>query len=136
AFYCGLRLCAWFRSNSCVVGSAPSGPRPDRCVTIVLAIGELLEAPMRDFPLGLTYDDVLLVPRRSRIASRREVDTSTCLTRELKIAIPALSANMDTVTEAPMAEAMAREGGIGIIHRFMPIAEEAAQVARVKRPEE
>jgi IMP dehydrogenase len=91
---------------------------------------------MLDLPLGLTYGDVLLVPRRSRIGSRREVDTSTCLTRELKIAIPVLSANMDTVTEAPMAEALAREGGIGIIHRFMPIAEEAAQVARVKRPEE
>ena len=85
---------------------------------------------MLDLPLGLTYGDVLLVPRRSRIGSRREVDTSTCLTRELKIAIPVLSANMDTVTEAPMAEALAREGGIGIIHRFMPIAEEAAQVAR------
>jgi IMP dehydrogenase len=91
---------------------------------------------LSDFPLGLTYDDVLLVPRRSRIVSRRDVDTSTCLTRELKLGIPIVSANMDTVTEANLAAALAREGGIGIIHRFMSIDEEAAQVARVKRPEE
>jgi IMP dehydrogenase len=87
-------------------------------------------------PLGLTYDDVLLVPRRSRIASRRDVDTSTRLTRDLRLAVPVVSANMDTITEAAMAEAIAREGGIGVIHRFMPIEEETAQVARVKRPEE
>jgi IMP dehydrogenase len=89
-----------------------------------------------DFPLALTYDDVLLVPRRSRIASRRDVDTSTQLTRDLKLSVPIVSANMDTVTESRLAIALAREGGIGIIHRFMTIGEEAAQVARVKRPEE
>ena len=65
-----------------------------------------------NFPLGLTYDDVLLVPRRSRVTSRRHVDTSTRLTRDLKLAVPILSANMDTVTEAPMAIAMAREGAL------------------------
>jgi IMP dehydrogenase len=89
-----------------------------------------------EFPLGLTYDDVLLVPRRSRIVSRGDVNTSTRLTRELRLAVPIVSANMDTVTESTMAIAIAREGGIGIIHRFLSIEEEAAQVARVKRPEE
>src|ERR671935_303538 len=87
-------------------------------------------------PLALTYDDVLLVPCRSGVASRRDVDTSTRLTRELRLNIPIVSANMDTVTEARMARAMAREGGIGVIHRFMPIEQEAAEVQRVKRPEE
>jgi IMP dehydrogenase len=89
-----------------------------------------------DFPLALTYDDVLLVPCRSRIGSRRDVDTSTKLTRELTLSAPVVSANMDTVTEWKMAEALAFAGGIGIIHRFMSIEDEAAQVARVKRPEE
>ncbi|GAC1314629.1 MAG: IMP dehydrogenase [Chloroflexota bacterium] len=87
-------------------------------------------------PLALTYDDVLLAPCRSSIASRRDVDTGTRLTRELRLNIPIIAANMDTVTEARMARAMAREGGIGIIHRFMPIEQEAAEVQRVKRPEE
>ncbi len=91
---------------------------------------------MADVQLGLTYDDVLLVPRRSSIASRRDVDTSTCLTRRLGLRIPIVSANMDTVTDARLAIALAQEGGIGIIHRFMPIQDEAAEVARVKRPEE
>src|SRR5918911_5425478 len=81
-------------------------------------------------PLALTYDDVLLVPCRSGVASRRDVDTSTRLTRELRLKIPIVAANMDTVTEARMARAMAREGGLGIIHRFMPIAQEAAEVQR------
>src|ERR671935_70009 len=87
-------------------------------------------------PLALTYDDVLLVPCRSGVASRRDVDTSTRLTRELRLKIPIVAANMDTVTEARMARAMAREGGMGVIHRFMPIEQEAAEVRRVKRPEE
>src|SRR5919205_1243395 len=87
-------------------------------------------------PLALTYDDVLLVPCRSGVASRRDVDTCTRLTRGLRLNIPIVSANMDTVTEARMARAMAREGGLGVIHRFMPIEQEAAEVQRVKRPEE
>src|SRR2546423_11339321 len=87
-------------------------------------------------PLALTYEDVLLVPCRSSVASRRDVDTSTRLTRDLRLNIPIVAANMDTVTEARMARAMAREGGIGVIHRFMPIEQEAAEVQRVKRPEE
>lgn len=85
--------------------------------------------------LGLTYDDVLLVPRRSAIVSRRAVDTSTPLTRQIRLAIPLVSANMDTVTEAAMAITMARMGGLGVIHRFLPLARQAAEVARVKRSE-
>src|SRR6266851_1777515 len=88
------------------------------------------------FPLALTYEDVLLVPCRSAVTSRRDVDTGTRLTRDLRLNIPIVSANMDTVTEARMARAMAREGGIGVIHRFMAIEQEAAEVQRVKRPEE
>jgi IMP dehydrogenase len=84
---------------------------------------------------GLTFDDVLLVPKRSSIASRSAVNTTARLTRRLTLAIPIISANMDTVTEAPMAVAMARAGGIGIIHRFMTIARQAAEIAKVKRTE-
>src|SRR5207302_8968431 len=87
-------------------------------------------------PLALTYDDVLLVPCRSDVTSRRDVDTSTHLTRDLRLNIPIVAANMDTVTEARMARAMAHEGGLGVIHGFMPIEQEAAEVQRVKRPEE
>jgi IMP dehydrogenase len=91
---------------------------------------------MRDsFPLGLTFDDVLLIPRRSAVSTRRQVNTSTRLCRGIDLAVPIVSASMDTVTEAPMASAIAREGGIGIIHRFLPIAEQVAMVRRVKRAE-
>jgi IMP dehydrogenase len=85
--------------------------------------------------LGLTFDDVLLVPKRSSVASRAAVTTASRLTRRLQLAIPIISANMDTVTEAPMAIAMARLGGLGAIHRFMPAERQAAEVARVKRAE-
>ena len=91
---------------------------------------------MTEIPLALTYDDVLLVPRRSGIASRRDVDTTARLTRRLSLRIPIVSANMDTVTDARLAVALAHEGGIGVIHRFMTIEEEAAEVAHVKRPED
>jgi IMP dehydrogenase len=84
---------------------------------------------------GLTFDDVLLVPKRSLIASRHDVDTSSWLTPTIRLRAPVVSANMDTVTEAAMAIAMARAGGIGIIHRFMTIENQARQVARVKRAE-
>ena len=84
-------------------------------------------------PQGLTYDDVLLMPKRSSIASRKHVSTATRLSRSLQLNIPIVSANMDTVTEATMAAAMARQGGIGIIHRFMSIEQEVAQVQQVKR---
>jgi IMP dehydrogenase len=85
--------------------------------------------------LALTYDDVLLVPQHSDVESRRKLSTRTRLTRTLALQIPIVSANMDTVTESEMAIAIAREGGIGIIHRFMSIQEQAEQVARVKKAE-
>ena len=90
-------------------------------------------APETGFRLGLSYDDVLIVPRRSSVASRREVSTRSYFTRSVELAVPVVSANMDTVTESAMAIAMARVGGIGVIHRFLPIEREAAEVARVKR---
>ncbi|NOZ51356.1 MAG: IMP dehydrogenase [Chloroflexi bacterium] len=82
---------------------------------------------------GLTFDDVLLVPKRSPLRSRRDVDTSARLTPAISLCIPIISANMDTVTEAKMAIAMARAGGIGIIHRFMTVEQQAQQVSKVKR---
>jgi len=84
---------------------------------------------------GLTYEDVLLVPRYSDIRSRRDVDTSAQLTRRIRLNIPVVSANMDTVTEADMAIAMARHGGIGIIHRFNTVDQQVRQVRQVKRSE-
>ncbi len=83
---------------------------------------------------ALTFDDVLLVPNKSDVLPR-EVDTSTRFTRSIKLNIPIVSAAMDTVTEAEMAIGLAREGGIGIIHKNMTIDEQAAQVDRVKRSE-
>jgi IMP dehydrogenase len=83
--------------------------------------------------LGLTYDDVLLVPRRSRVRSRRDVSTRSRFTPRIELELPVVSANMDTVTTAPMAIAMAQLGGIGVVHRFCSIADEAAEVRRVKR---
>ncbi len=85
--------------------------------------------------MGLTFDDVLLVPKHSSVASRTAVNTTARLTRRLTLALPIVSANMDTVTEAPMAIAMAQLGGLGAIHRFMSSERQAAEVARVKRAE-
>lgn len=83
---------------------------------------------------SLTFDDVLLVPAESSILPR-EVEISTLLTRTTRLNIPLLSAAMDTVTEAQMAISMAREGGIGIIHRNMPVSAQAAEVDKVKKSE-
>ena len=85
-------------------------------------------------PEGLTFDDVLLVPAYSEVLPR-EVSVQTRFSRNISLNIPIVSAAMDTVTEAPMAIALAREGGIGVIHKNMSIAEQAAQVRRVKRAE-
>ena len=84
---------------------------------------------------GLTFDDVLLVPKYSTIKSRKDAETTTKLTKTIELSIPIISANMDTVTESEMAIAMAREGGIGIIHRFMSLEAQSAQVSKVKRTE-
>ena len=86
-----------------------------------------------EFKEGLTFDDVLLVPKYSDITSRSQTDLSTKLSRNISINIPFVSANMDTVTESSMAVAMARAGGIGIVHRFLTIQEQANEVLKVKR---
>ncbi len=86
-----------------------------------------------EFKEGLTFDDVLLVPKYSDITSRSQTNLSTKLSRNISINIPFVSANMDTVTESSMAVAMARAGGIGIIHRFLTIKEQANEVLKVKR---
>ncbi len=82
---------------------------------------------------GLTFDDVLLVPKFSDIVSRSQTDLTTQLSRNISINIPIISANMDTVTESTMAVTIAREGGIGIIHRFLTIQEEVDEIHKVKR---
>ena len=82
---------------------------------------------------GLTFDDVLLVPKYSDVTTRSQTDLDTRLSRNINLRIPFVSANMDTVTESSMAVAIARAGGIGIIHRFLSIQEEVAEVLRVKR---
>ena len=83
---------------------------------------------------GITFDDVLLVPSYSQVIPN-EVDLTTWLTKKIKLNIPMMSAGMDTVTEHRMAIAMARQGGIGIIHKNMSIEEQAMQVDKVKRSE-
>lgn len=86
-----------------------------------------------EFKEGLTFDDVLLVPKYSDITSRSQTNLSTKLSRNISLNIPFVSANMDTVTESAMAVVMARAGGIGIIHRFLTIQEQANEVLKVKR---
>jgi IMP dehydrogenase len=86
------------------------------------------------FGEGLTFDDVLLMPGYSQVLPR-DVDIKTRLTRDITLNVPLLSAAMDTVTEAALATALAREGGLGILHKNMSIEEQAAQVRKVKRSE-
>src|SRR5438128_11220333 len=81
---------------------------------------------------GLTFDDVLLVPAESHVLPN-DVSTATRLTRSIELAIPLVSAAMDTVTESRMAVAIARAGGIGILHRNLTIADQVAEVAREMR---
>ncbi|RYD34055.1 MAG: IMP dehydrogenase [Verrucomicrobiaceae bacterium] len=87
-----------------------------------------------EIPLGLSFDDVLLVPQLTEILPS-EADLRTRLAPGLELNVPVISSAMDTVTEAELAIALAREGGLGVIHRNMPIAQQAAQVRRVKRSE-
>jgi len=84
---------------------------------------------------GLTFDDVLLVPKKTAIRSRKEVHTKTKLSKGKELNIPIISAPMDTVTEHAMAITMARAGGIGVIHRFMSIEQQVEEVLKVKRSE-
>ena len=86
-----------------------------------------------EFKEGLTFDDVLLVPKYSDITSRSQTDLSTKLSRNITLNMPFVSANMDTVTESAMAVSMARAGGIGVIHRFLSISEQSEEVLRAKR---
>ncbi len=89
---------------------------------------------MGELPLGLSFDDVLLIPQRSGVLPS-EVDLSTRLTSDISLKIPIISSAMDTVTEDGLAIALAREGGIGVVHRNMPIEDQADMVAKVKRSE-
>lgn len=86
-----------------------------------------------EFKEGLTFDDVLLVPKFSDITSRTQTNLETKLSKNISLNIPLISANMDTVTESSMALAMAQQGGLGIIHRFLTIEEETNQILKVKR---
>lgn len=89
---------------------------------------------MAEFAEGLTFDDVLLVPAHSDILPK-DTDVATQLTRSIRLSIPLLSAAMDTVTEARTAIAIAQEGGLGIIHRNLPVAEQSREVEKVKKSE-
>ena len=91
----------------------------------------MLEGPLSE---GLTFDDVLLLPARSDVLPR-DADVSTPLTNNLLLNIPLVSSAMDTVTEAALAIALAQEGGIGIVHKNLSIAAQAAEVDKVKRSE-
>jgi IMP dehydrogenase len=84
---------------------------------------------------AITFDDVLLVPKLSSVKSRKDINVRTKLTRNITLNNPIVSSNMDTVTEAEMAIAMARNGGIGIIHRYLSIEQQVAMVRKVKRAE-
>ena len=88
-----------------------------------------------DLRVGLTFDDVLLVPKLSSVKSRKDADTRTSFSRRIQLSIPIVSANMDTVTESAMAIALARLGGIGVIHRFLSVEEQVSEVLKVKRSE-
>jgi IMP dehydrogenase len=86
---------------------------------------------MNDLRTGLSYGDVLLVPKRSSVDSRSDVDLSTALTPGIELETPLVSAAMDTVTEAALAAELGRAGGFGVLHRFLTPEEQAAQVTRV-----
>src|ERR1700752_4071362 len=85
-------------------------------------------------PEGLTFDDVLLLPGKSSVLPA-QADTRTCLSRKISLNIPIVAAAMDTVTDGRLAIAIARQGGVGFIHRNMPIERQAEEVDRVKRSE-
>ena len=88
----------------------------------------------KNIPVGLTFDDVLLQPRMSKVLPK-EIDVSTKLTAKIPLQIPLISAAMDTVTESRLAIAIAQEGGLGIIHKNMTADEQSREVLRVKKSE-
>src|SRR5919198_5361148 len=98
------------------------------------AVHRLLELDRKFAKEGLTFDDVLLQPAASEVLPN-DVSTTTRLTRDIQLAIPVVSAAMDTVTEARLAIALARAGGIGIVHRNLSIEDQVAEVDKVKRSE-
>src|SRR5487761_547454 len=108
-------------------------PTPGRARAATSREGIMTETP-KFSPVGLTYDDVLLLPAHSELLPS-EADTSTRITRRLRLRVPLVSSAMDTVTEARMAIAMARIGGVGVLHRNLSIEEHAQQVDLVKRSE-
>ncbi len=91
--------------------------------------------PTKIAMLGLTFDDVLLLPAASDVVPPANVDTSSQLTKRIRLRVPLVSSAMDTVTESRMAIAMARAGGMGVLHRNLSVAEQAGQVETVKRSE-
>ena len=122
-------------AHGCGVRGAPASP--DARIPFQEAVYVIMgKIPMIQDVLieGLTFDDVLLEPARSEILPA-EVDTRTCLTRDIGLNVPIVSAAMDTVTESHLAIALAQQGGIGIIHRNMGIEKQAEEVDRVKRSE-
>jgi IMP dehydrogenase len=110
--------------------SYPAGPLDDAAPTGVPSGGH----PDKIAMLGLTFDDVLLLPAASDVVPAN-ADTSSRLTRKIRLKVPLVSSAMDTVTEARMAIAMARAGGMGVLHRNLPVTEQAGQVETVKRSE-
>ena len=86
-----------------------------------------------DLTVGYTFDDVLLIPQRSRISSRKDTNLQSNLSKNIRLNIPVISANMDTVTESNMAIKIASLGGIGIIHCNNTIEEQVKEVKKVKR---
>src|SRR3989338_4628034 len=87
------------------------------------------------FSEGLSFDDVLLIPRYSPVTPRSQISLQTNLTKKIRLNLPVISANMDAVTESAMAIAMARQGGLGIIHRFLTIQQQVQEIIKVKRAE-
>ena len=99
---------------------------------VCIGLTTYIAAHVQFVATGLSYDDVLLVPRKSTVSSRKEGNVHARLSKNIMLAIPIVSANMDTVTEHAMAIAMAQQGGIGIIHRFNTIEQQVTEVRAVK----
>jgi IMP dehydrogenase len=106
----------------------------ERSLPLAVPVSTGGDDPTKIAMLGLTFDDVLLLPAASDVIPA-QVDTSSQLTRKIRLRVPLVSSAMDTVTESRMAIAMARAGGMGVLHRNVSVAEQAGQVETVKRSE-